>query len=115
MWPTGGPAAAAATKVLLRFDMPGMQMNKPQAEAAASGGERYTVRGNFTTMGGRWHIEVVLRRAGFDDVRHTFEVDILRGAPFVIEKGFRQLRWSSSMYFALHRSSVVARYIAPLH
>ncbi|MBK9942532.1 MAG: CopD family protein [Kouleothrix sp.] len=78
-------AAAAATKVLLRFDMLGMQMNKLQAEAAASGGERYTVRGNFTTMGGRWHIEVVLRRAGFDDVRHTFEVDILRGAPFVIE------------------------------
>ena len=35
-------------------------------------------------MGGRWHIEVVLRRAGFDDVQHTFEVDIVRGAPFVI-------------------------------
>lgn len=79
-------AAAAQTKVLLRFDMQGMQMNKLQTEATASGGERYVARGNFTTMGGRWHIEVVLRRAGFDDVRHTFEVDILRGAPITIEQ-----------------------------
>jgi hypothetical protein len=31
-------------------------------------------------MGGRWHVEVVLRRAGFDDVRHTFEIDIVRSA-----------------------------------
>jgi copper transport protein len=77
-------AAAAATRVLLRFDMQGMEMTPLQTEAAATGGERYTARGSFTSMGGRWHIEVVLRRAGFDDVRHTFEVDILRGQPFVI-------------------------------
>jgi len=77
-------AAAAPTRVLLRFDMQGMEMGKTQTEAAAAGGERYTARGSFTSMGGRWHIEVVLRRAGFDDVRHTFQVDILRGAPFVI-------------------------------
>jgi hypothetical protein len=31
-------------------------------------------------MGGRWNVEVVLRRAGFDDVRHTFQVDIVRSA-----------------------------------
>ena len=33
-----------------------------------------------TSMGGRWHVEVVLRRAGFDDVRHTFDLDIVRTA-----------------------------------
>jgi copper transport protein len=77
-------AAAAPTRVLLRFDMQGMEMTPLQTEAAAAGGERYTARGSFTSMGGRWHIEAVLRRAGFDDVRHTFEVDILRGQPFVI-------------------------------
>ena len=78
-------AAEAQTRVLLRFDMQGMEMAKLQAEAKPSSAQRYTARGSYTTMGGRWHIEVVLRRAGFDDVKHLFEVDILRGAPFVIE------------------------------
>ncbi|HEX9369380.1 MAG TPA: CopD family protein, partial [Roseiflexaceae bacterium] len=71
-------AAAATTRVLLLFDMQGMQMGKLQTEAKPAGAERYLTRGNFTTMGGRWHVEVVLRRAGFDDVRHTFQVDITR-------------------------------------
>jgi copper transport protein len=79
-------ATAARTRVILRFDMLGMQMGKLETEAQAAGAERYTTRGSFTSMGGRWQIEVVLRRAGFDDVRHTFEVDIVRGAPFVIGK-----------------------------
>ena len=73
----------APTKVLLRFDMQGMAADKLQAEARPASIERYTARGNFTTMGGRWNIEVVLRRAGFDDVKHTFIVDIVRSAlPF---------------------------------
>jgi hypothetical protein len=77
-------AATAPTRVLLRFDMLGMDMSKLETTAQPSGAERYITRGSFISMGGRWHIEVVLRRAGFDDVRHTFEVDIVRGAPFVI-------------------------------
>jgi len=79
-------AAAAPTRVLLRFDMLGMDMGKQETVTLPAGAERYTTRGSFTAMGGRWHIEVLLRRAGFDDVRHTFEVDILRGAPFVISQ-----------------------------
>jgi copper transport protein len=79
-------AAAAPTRVLLRFDMLGMAMGKLETAAQPSGAERYTARGSFTSMGGRWQIEVLLRRAGFDDVRHTFEVDIVRGAPFVISQ-----------------------------
>jgi copper transport protein len=79
-------AQSAQTKVLLRFDMIGMQMGKLQAEttqATAAPLERYTARGNYTTMGGRWHVEVILRRAGFDDVQHTFVVDITRSSlPF---------------------------------
>jgi putative copper export protein/methionine-rich copper-binding protein CopC len=86
-------AAAAPTRVLLRFDMQGMAMGKLETIAQSAGpsirrdsAERYTTRGSFTSMGGRWHVEVILRRAGFDDVRHTFEVDIVRGAPFVISQ-----------------------------
>jgi copper transport protein len=79
-------AATAPTRVLLRFEMLGMDMGKLETPAQPAGAERYTARGSFTSMGGRWKIEVLLRRAGFDDVRHTFEVDIVRGAPFVISQ-----------------------------
>jgi len=73
-------AQAAAAKVLLRFDMLGMAMGKLQADTQTTDKERYTARGSFTSMGGRWHVEVVLRRAGFDDVAHTFQIDIVRPA-----------------------------------
>ncbi|KPV54728.1 hypothetical protein SE17_01840 [Kouleothrix aurantiaca] len=73
-------AAGRPAKVLLRFDMQGMQMQPLQIEAQTADTQRYTARGSYTSMGGRWHIEVVLRRAGFQDVRHTFEMDIVRAA-----------------------------------
>jgi copper transport protein len=71
-------AQAARSKVLLRFNMLGHQMAPLQTEAQSSNTQRYSTRGSFLSMGGRWNIEVVLRRAGFDDVTHTFQVDILR-------------------------------------
>jgi copper transport protein len=71
-------AANAPAKVLLRFDMQGMEMGKLQADTSTSDNERYTARGSFTSMGGRWNVEVILRRAGFDDVTHTFVMDIVR-------------------------------------
>lgn len=77
-------AAGARSKLLLHFGMQGMEMGDLQAEALPAGGERYTTRGSYTSMGGRWQIRVVLRRAGFDDTEHTFVVDILRGAPLMI-------------------------------
>jgi hypothetical protein len=73
-------AQAAPSKVLLRFDMLGMTMGKLQADTQTTDKERYTARGSFTSMGGRWHVEVVVRRAGFDDVTHTFQIDIVRSA-----------------------------------
>jgi copper transport protein len=73
-------AQAAPTKLLLRFDMAGMEMGQLQTEAAPAGAERYLARGSYTNMGGRWHIEVILRRAGFDDVTHVFEVDLVRSS-----------------------------------
>lgn len=79
-------AAAAPTKVRLGFDMLGMAMGELRAETEPAGAERYITRGSFTSMGGRWRVEVLVRRAGFDDVRHTFEVDIVSAAPFVIEQ-----------------------------
>jgi len=71
-------AQEAPTKVLLRFDMQGMTMGQLQSETQTTDKARYTTRGSFTSMGGRWNVEVVLRRAGFDDVTHTFQIDIVR-------------------------------------
>ena len=51
-----------------------------QTDTQTTDKQRYTSRGSFTSMGGRWNVEVVLRRAGFDDVRHTFSLDIVRSA-----------------------------------
>ncbi|MFL5807800.1 MAG: CopD family protein [Roseiflexaceae bacterium] len=73
-------AQEAASKVLLRFDMQGMTSGVLQTDTQTADKQRYTARGNFTSMGGRWDVEVVLRRAGFDDVRHTFQMDIVRSA-----------------------------------
>jgi copper transport protein len=71
-------AQAAPAKVILRFGMLGMEMEPLQIDTATHDKQRYTARGSYTSMGGRWNVEVVLRRAGFDDVTHTFELDIVR-------------------------------------
>jgi copper transport protein len=70
-------AQDAPTKVLLRFDMQGMTTGQLQSETQTSDKARYITRGSFTSMSGRWNVEVVLRRAGFDDVTHTFQLDIV--------------------------------------
>lgn len=73
-------AAGKPAKVLFNFGMQGMQMGELQTEATANGAERYVTRGNYLSMGGRWQIDVVFRRAGQEDVRHTFVMDIVRAA-----------------------------------
>jgi copper transport protein len=73
-------AQGAPSKVLLRFNMQGMPMGTLQTDTTTTDAQRYITRGNFASMGGRWNIEVILRRAGFDDVQHTFQMDIVRSA-----------------------------------
>lgn len=63
--------------VLLNFGMIGMQMGQLQTETTQTAPQRYVTRGSYTAMGGRWQIEVIVRRDGIRDVRHIFEIDIL--------------------------------------
>jgi len=70
------PGEPAPSDVLLRLQMPGMQMGVLQVELPAAGGGRYQARGNHLTMVGRWELEAIVRRPGRDDVRHTFTVDV---------------------------------------
>jgi hypothetical protein len=66
-------AQQAAAQVLLRLSMADMDMGMQQIELATQDGRRYSARGSYLSMAGRWRVEVILRRAGFDDARHTFE------------------------------------------
>jgi copper transport protein len=71
-------ATETPAQVLLNFGMAGMEMGELRAETRPAGPERHVARGSYIAMGGRWQLEVLVRRAGFDDVRHTFVLDILR-------------------------------------
>jgi copper transport protein len=66
-------ADAVPLTVLLRFSMVG-HSGTTQVEAVHLTGPRYTARGSYLSMSGRWQVEVILRRSGFDDVRHTCDL-----------------------------------------
>jgi hypothetical protein len=68
-------ADAVPLTVLLRFTMMG-HSGTTQAEATHLSGPRYTVRGSYLAMSGQWQVEVILRRSGFDDVRHVFDLAV---------------------------------------
>ncbi len=67
-------AANAATKMLLRFSSLDMDMGTLEAVAKPVDAQSYVAQGSYISMDGRWQIEVILRRAGFEDVRHIFEL-----------------------------------------
>jgi copper transport protein len=69
-------AANVEPQVLVRLTMLRTNMGTTQVEAKPGAGGRYTVRGSYFSMGGLWQVEVILRRAGFDDVRQAFDLPI---------------------------------------
>ncbi len=73
-------AGSVPPTVLLRIHMlmENMDMGTIQIPAKPAEKNRYTARGSFLTMNGTWQIEVILRKAGFDDVRHVFVIDLTR-------------------------------------
>jgi mono/diheme cytochrome c family protein len=68
--------ADAPLNVLLRFTMQDQDMGTTQVSLAPSTGNRYTARGSYLSMAGMWQVEVILRRVGFKDVRHTFQFQV---------------------------------------
>jgi copper transport protein len=63
-------------EVLLRLKMLDAAMGVTQVETQLQEGFRYTARGSYFSMPGQWQVEVILRRAGMDDIRHTFDVQV---------------------------------------
>jgi copper transport protein len=69
-------ASAVPPEILVRLTSLSMDMGTQQIEATSIDGLRYTARGTYFSMTGPWEIEIILRRPGFNDVRHSFELNI---------------------------------------
>jgi copper transport protein len=72
--PEGGEGAQP--EVILRFQPIGVNLGTTQAITRPSSPARYTTRGSYLSVAGDWEVEVILRRAGENDIRHTFEVSV---------------------------------------
>jgi putative copper export protein/mono/diheme cytochrome c family protein len=68
-------AQSVQPAVLLRIQAELEDTGVTQVEAKEAGG-RYTVRGSYFSRMEPWLVEVIWRKAGFDDVTHTFTVDL---------------------------------------
>ena len=72
-----GSANPDTSQVLLRLYPPQSSWGVTQIETkAVDDGSRYSARGSYFPSGGKWQIEVILRRTGMNDVRHTFDVTV---------------------------------------
>jgi copper transport protein len=65
---------AAEPTISLRFDNFNLDIDMFQVETESVGDGRFLARGAHFPIAGNWQIEVILRRSGFDDVRHTFDL-----------------------------------------
>jgi hypothetical protein len=73
-------AQTQPAEVFLRFSMQGMKMGELESALNTTDNQRYLTRGSYMSMGGRWNVEVIVRRSGFEDVRQTFEMDVVKAA-----------------------------------
>lgn len=75
-------AANAPAEAVLRVTPPG-GVARPfdvvlESVGGSAGRERFVAHGNFFIPPGTWRAEVIVRRRGLDDVRHTFAARITR-------------------------------------
>lgn len=56
------------------------QTAESQVETSSQDQVRFYARGSHLSAVGTWQLEVIVRRAGFDDVRHMFQVEIVSAA-----------------------------------
>jgi copper transport protein len=69
--------SAVPAEVLLRLTRAGEDdMGTLQVATQTSDGVRYAARGSYLSMEGDWEVEIILRRAGFDDVRLSLELSV---------------------------------------
>lgn len=67
----------AEPTIVLRLIQPGGTLDEQtEVETERQNGGRYTARGAYFSAIGDWQVEVIMRRRGFDDIRHTFVVTV---------------------------------------
>lgn len=76
----GLPAGVETPQVLLQFTMLDHNMGTTQVEAEPGAANRFLARGSYLSMAGDWQIEVILRQAGREDIRHAFQIPVQQGA-----------------------------------
>lgn len=64
-------------EVILRLRMLDHEMGIAEVPARADTDGRYLARGSYLSMAGNWQIEVILRRPGQNDLRQTFDLQVL--------------------------------------
>jgi copper transport protein len=62
--------------VLLRIRPVDYDLGITQVETKPLNQTRYMVRGSFLSIAGKWQIEVIVRQAGSDDIRHVFSLQV---------------------------------------
>lgn len=72
----GRQPAGSEAEVILRASMRDHDMGVMQVQALPLGGRRYGVQGSHLAMAGNWEVEVIVRRPGANDVRHTFSLRV---------------------------------------
>ena len=60
--------------VLLRVHVVNPNPTPNQIDMTTTDGKRFTAHGAYLTRVGEWRIFVILRRPGFDDVTHRFDL-----------------------------------------
>ena len=67
------PAPAEVLRLILRFTYEGQETGQITVDAEEVEPERFMVTGNFLSLVGPWHVDVVVRRAGLEDSVASFE------------------------------------------
>lgn len=68
----GADAAPATVDIRVHLYQPNLGVN--QIDTTTEDGKRFSARGPYFTRPGHWRVDVILRRPGFDDVHHLFDV-----------------------------------------
>jgi copper transport protein len=72
----GADDPSPSPQVLLRLEASVARLGVTQIETERVSEERYFARGSYLSVAGPWQIDVIVRRAGHDDVRRTFPLEV---------------------------------------
>jgi copper transport protein len=63
-------------QVTFRIGLVNQGLADTRVEVGSPDGKRFSIRGTYFPLGGRWKVQVILRRKGFNVVQHVYFVDV---------------------------------------